>query len=102
MAKAWAKGFYNSKAWKDTRLSYIKDVHGLCERCTDLAPGYIVHHKVELTQYNITDPSITLNKNNLEYLCKPCHDKEHGVGAKAEVVSDGLFFDEEGNLRSIM
>ena len=52
----------------------------LCERC--LARGLIrqgdeVHHKIRLTPENINDPNISLNWENLEMLCKDCHEKEH-------------------------
>ena len=52
----------------------------LCERC--LARGLIrqgdeVHHKIRLTPENINDPNISLNWENLEMLCKECHEKEH-------------------------
>ena len=33
MAKPWAKAFYNSAAWRDTREAYMVSKHGLCERC---------------------------------------------------------------------
>ena len=51
----------------------------LCERC--LARGLIrqgdeVHHKIRLTPENINDPNISLNWENLELLCKTCHDEE--------------------------
>ena len=35
-----------------------------------------VHHKTPLTAANITDPSVALNWDNLELLCKTCHDEE--------------------------
>ena len=74
------KGFYKTSAWLKCRAAYIKSVGGLCERCLargEIKPGYIVHHKVHLTPWNITDTSITLNWDNLEYLCLDCHNKEH-------------------------
>lgn len=74
------KGFYKTSAWLKCRDGYIKHVGGLCERCLArglIVPGYIVHHKVHLNQWNITDPSITLSWDNLEYLCHDCHNKEH-------------------------
>lgn len=74
------KGFYKTAAWLKCRAAYIKYVGGLCERCLaegKIVPGYIVHHKCYLTPENITDPSITLNFDNLEYLCHDCHNKEH-------------------------
>ena len=52
---------------------------GLCEECQDKA-GYIVHHKTILTRENISDPDISLNHNNLEYVCKDCHDLFDGHG----------------------
>ena len=78
--KEYARAFYKSTAWQRCRDSYIKSVGGLCERCLAdglIVPGYIVHHKCYLTPDNIKDPSITLNFDNLEYLCNDCHNKEH-------------------------
>ena len=78
--KEYARAFYKSTAWQRCRDSYIKSVGGLCERCLAdglIVPGYIVHHKCYLTPENIKDPSITLNFDNLEYLCHVCHNKEH-------------------------
>ena len=74
------KGFYKSAAWKRCRASYIKKCGGLCERCLAqglIKPGYIVHHKIHLTEDNINDPTITLSHGNLEYLCMDCHNAEH-------------------------
>lgn len=74
------KSFYKTAAWLKCRAAYIKHVGGLCERCLArglIVPGYIVHHKCYLTPENITDPSVTLNFDNLEYLCHECHNQEH-------------------------
>lgn len=92
--KAWAKKFYNGKAWKVCRLSYIASVHGLCERCGK--PGKIVHHKKYLTPQNINDPSISLNHENLEYHCHDCHNVEHFSSGAA--IEPGFTFDSDGNL----
>lgn len=78
--KEYARAFYKSRAWLKCRDSYIKSVGGLCERCLAeglIVPGYIVHHKCYLTPENIKDPSITLNFDNLEYVCQPCHNAIH-------------------------
>jgi hypothetical protein len=95
MAREFAKKFYNSKAWKITRQSYIHSVHGLCEhpRCNDA--GYIVHHKIELTPQNINDANISLGFGNLEYLCLKHHNMIH-MPASATV--EGVKFDKNGNL----
>lgn len=42
-------------------------------------PGEIVHHKTPLTPENIHDERITLNPDNLELLCRECHEKAHGA-----------------------
>ena len=65
---------------------------GLCEECKQ-EQGYIVHHKIYLTEQNINNPLISLNPDNLKYVCKRCHDSYdgHGVGSKLKVV-----FDESG------
>lgn len=100
MAREFARSFYKGKAWIKCKNSYIKSVHGLCERCLKdgkIVTGWIVHHKVVLTPDNIGDPDITLNHNNLEYLCQDCHNKEHH-GSKDDVVREGFMFNEYGEL----
>lgn len=72
--------FYNSIAWHRCRESYAKKKKYLCERC--LARGIVkegsqVHHKKRLTLENINNSSITLNEDNLELLCRECHEAEH-------------------------
>ncbi|SKA89644.1 HNH endonuclease [Clostridium sp. USBA 49] len=97
MAKEFAKKFYKSKEWEACRQSYIKFVFGLCERCGK--PGYIVHHKIELNSSNINNPNITLNWDNLEYLCRDCHNKEHNFGRhKVSYTREGLMFNANGEL----
>lgn len=83
MAREFAKSFYKSKAWLKCRASYIakrKSIDGgLCESCHE-KPGYIVHHKIELTPENINDPDIALGLGNLKYDCIECHNQENGRG----------------------
>lgn len=108
MAKDFAKVFYNSKAWKQCRSSYIRSVHGLCERCVKegirkkdgtIPTGDIVHHKIHLNEMNINDPSITLNHNNLEYLCLECHNKHHNFNReKRTATRSGFKFNSKGEL----
>ncbi|WP_082794450.1 HNH endonuclease [Halobacillus sp. KGW1] len=94
MSKAYAKWFYQSKAWRKCRRSYYLSQHGLCERCP--APGRIVHHIVYITPANINDPNVTLNHDNLELLCQDCHNREHHQ--QHEVTRGDVMFDEDGNL----
>jgi hypothetical protein len=77
------------------RASFIaKRVDGKCERCPEL--GYIVHHKVRLTEANHTDARIALNHSNLEYVCLACHNAEHMGLLEATV--QGVGFDADGNV----
>lgn len=78
--RPFAERFYSSKAWQKCRASYMKKVGGLCERCLKkglYTPAVIVHHKVWLGPENIGDPSVTMNFDNLEALCRNCHEEEH-------------------------
>jgi 5-methylcytosine-specific restriction endonuclease McrA len=94
MAQEWAAPFYNSHAWTKCRNAYYKSKNGMCELC--YRPGEIVHHKIPLTPENISDLEITLGFKNLQLLCRECHLRVHGF--TAEVVREGLRFDESGNL----
>ena len=50
--REFAKNFYKSTTWQNTREAYYKKAGGLCERCLkkgDISPGEIVHHKIHLT-----------------------------------------------------
>lgn len=91
--REFAKDFYNSKLWRELRAYVYKRDCGLCVRCG--APGEIVHHKIHLTPKNINNPSIALNEDNLELLCRNCHAIEH-EGTLA--VDRELMFDVNGNL----
>ena len=76
----FAKAFYKSQAWKNTRRAYLHSVGGLCERCLSrgkITPAALVHHKVHLSPDNIDDESVTLSWNNLQALCRTCHAEVH-------------------------
>lgn len=78
--REFAEQFYSSRAWKQTRAAYKKSVGGLCERCLKKGlyhPAVIVHHKVYISPENINNPEISLNFENLEALCRECHEDEH-------------------------
>ena len=77
----FAEKLYKSKAWQRCRKAYAAKAGGLCERCLArglVTPGEIVHHRIHLTPNNVSDPTITMNFDNLELLCRNCHGKEHG------------------------
>lgn len=72
--------FYCSKIWRE--LSYKLKIArgGKCERTgevfTDLSQ-LIAHHKIELNENNVDNPSIALNPDNIEIISFKEHNKEH-------------------------
>lgn len=82
--------FYKSKAWFIARNIKTNATQGKCERCG--AVGEEVHHKIRLTTENVVDSNISINQENLELLCKDCHNDEHERFKKKEVI-----FDKYGN-----
>lgn len=90
--RAWAVSFYTSTGWRKCREAYAKSRGNLCERCAArglIVPGDEVHHKERLTPENIDNPTVTLNWNNLELLCKACHLDEHERRAKMRTDASG-------------
>ena len=78
----WAKFFYKSKQWQRVRDYVMKRDQWLCQDCLKkgkYVPAEEVHHIVPLKPENITDPSITLDENNLVALCRECHKARHGA-----------------------
>ena len=103
MARDFAKKFYNSKQWKDTREYIFNKYYGLCADCGK--PGEEVHHIEWLKPANINDPNITIGEDNLILLCKDCHFNKHkesnplakNFKKKKKLTNCGTYFDEEGN-----
>lgn len=102
MAKDYARGFYKSRAWQRCRAAFISEREaidgGLCQHC-GCKRGYIVDHIVEIDPDNINDPGITLNHDNLQYLCLECHNTKTFLKHKG--TRDDLCFDAEGNINKI-
>lgn len=102
--KEWARKFYAGKAWQKVREGYIHQRYGIdggmCEVCHE-RPGYIVHHKKELTPMNISNPEITLNYSNLQYVCKKCHDRIHGYCGRENKAGRIVMFDKNGEPKCI-
>ena len=89
--KPYAEKFYKSKAWQNTRNAYWSYRHGLCEICLSKGrykPCEIVHHKIQITPENINDPTITLNWDNLQCVCRDCHAMIHEKRKKRFKVDD--------------
>lgn len=86
--------FYQRKAWKSCKDSYIDKRRlidgGFCEIC-GYRLGEEVDHIIELNGDNVNNPDVALNHENLQYLCKECHNMK--------TFSDNdrsVFFDENG------
>jgi len=87
--------FYKTPQWKELSKAYAKSVNYLCERCSTIdnpVPGKICHHKIHLNDINYLDPKISLNWDNIEYLCQDCHNKEHFS------MYDEVIWDDKGNI----
>ena len=97
MAKEFAKAFYNSKAWKETRQAVITRDRGRCQLCGKA--GNEVDHIKELTEENINNAETALNLKNLRLLCHKCHThktREEKSIKKNSYVLDKVVFDENG------
>lgn len=95
MAKEFSADFYNSPLWRKTQKLYKQSKYGICERCGQ-PNGTEVHHIIELTPENINNPDITLNFDNLELLCKTCHNQHHKK--KHASTREDVCFNERGEL----
>ena len=99
--REFAKGFYQSKEWLDTRQAYAASVGWLCEDCLAkglYTPGKVVHHVTPLTPQNIRNPAVALSWNNLRLVCQGCHAAEHRQksGRRYEVMPDGTVVADVG------
>lgn len=88
------KEFYQTKEWKAVRKVILIKQGGLCARCKK-RPAYHVHHKIYLTDLNYQDPLIALHEDNLEGLCKECHNDEHHPSGS---IRRDVSFDENGDM----
>lgn len=105
------KEFYNSKLWKEVKNNIWIKQHLLCNRCgkpvyvdgisewipKDKRRTGIVHHKIYLNNTNIYDDNITINEDNLEGVCKWCH--EHVCHNTDTSIRKDYEFDDEGNIK---
>lgn len=95
MAREFAKSFYNSKLWKQTRENILRRDSYLCVICGSAAEE--VHHKEHLTPENINNPAISINESNLISLCGDCHKRIHSADLKHDNVLPLIAFDDDGN-----
>ena len=84
--------FLCSKPWRNLSYNLKIAAGGECSRCDFVAVTkedfkYLIgHHKIELTEDNADDPTISLNPELIDIICLDCHNKEHRrFGHKQEV-----------------
>lgn len=84
----WAEKFYKGTAWQACRQQAAsRDMH-LCQDCLKrgiITPMEEVHHIIELTPDNISDPEVSLNLDNLVSLCRECHQARHKARKRYKV-----------------
>ena len=75
--------FYKSRQWQNFRERVIfnrtrEDGLVYCELCgKPIVNKIVAHHIDELTEYNVNDPDISLNEDNISLLHIDCHNKLH-------------------------
>lgn len=72
---------YRKAEWQRAREFVTLRSGGLCEACLKqgrVEPGLEIDHIIELTERNWQDWNVAYNPDNLQNLCKPCHDTKHG------------------------
>lgn len=101
MAKSWSKPFYNSTAWKVTRMNVLIKNKYRCAVCGRYNATE-VHHIKPLTQENINDIDTTLNEANLMPLCHECHTaitlREKNKARRKELIQVEYSIDAEGRI----
>lgn len=80
------KEFYSSSAWQKKRKYKMMVENYTCKRCGGVAID--VHHKITLTEVNVNDHDVSMRLDNLECLCRKCHNKET-QGKKDEYMFNG-------------
>jgi 5-methylcytosine-specific restriction enzyme A len=67
--------FYKSRQWTKLRQYILQRDHRLCQPCqrnSKITAGNIVDHIIPLE----VDMALGLEPNNLQTICKPCHNKK--------------------------
>lgn len=86
---------YDKKSiWRKCRELVIIREGGICNRCKK-RPVEEIHHIIELTEDNYTDPKIAYGLDNLEGLCSKCHNEETNP---SKSIRKDIMFDDDGNV----
>ncbi len=87
---------YESDYWKDViRPTIIKRDKGICQICHKLIlRKWTIHHIIELTDENYTDPKIAYGLDNLILVCSKCHNKLHPEKLHKEIEKQTIVNDD--------
>lgn len=81
---------YKSKRWQKLRQLKL-NTNPLCERCAKKGiynAAEIIHHKEYVNDKNYNDDNIFFNIDNLESLCRKCHNEEHFKSKEKDYLFD--------------
>lgn len=72
---------YNTGRWRKLRLNFLMN-NPLCKRCLDkgiISSAVEAHHIIPLSSAKDIDRKLEIgfDENNLEGLCKECHQEHH-------------------------
>lgn len=84
---------YSSYEWQKLAQEARERQHNECQRCKArgfYVPCDVVHHKL----YVKSHPERVFDINNLECLCRECHEKEHGRLTEAAGTVKGYINEE--------
>ncbi len=98
--------FYHTTQWMKCWAAFVALNHGKCQICGKR--GNLVNQWTHLNEENVDDPYISLNFDNLELLCRDCHNKihaDHDSGREdkptlVEFIPDGNVIVREKNRHS--
>jgi len=77
----WQSKFYTGQVWRKFRHALVLERGMRCERCGRLLKDESeieADHVKELTPETVNNPKVSLNPNNIQLLCKNCHNQKHG------------------------
>jgi predicted kinase len=74
------QSFYASKNWRTLRQNIITNRGLVCEHCNKEIIDrleIVLHHKIELNEFNFNDAMISLNPENIMLIHNSCHNLIH-------------------------
>lgn len=90
----YKKAVYKDPRWEYCRQAVINRDRDICYFCGKLiTKRRTIHHIIEITKDNFSDPMIAFNLDNLVECHADCHDQHHGRFSKQSIVNKDLDID---------